>query len=206
MDCTSKTKRKSLVPLQDLDPNNLSSKRRKGKLQVCEVTDENVNTVGGGCGAASLSLISVLAWNCRRLGTPLAIPKLTEEVKKQNPVVVFLVETKANTDKMKGSQQKLGFTQGIIALSDGQNGGLVMLWREGTDIQFKSCLHSHIDVVVHGKGKDGPWRISGFYEHPNMSKRQSSWQLIEALHAQCGMPWVVCGDFNEILHPNEKLG
>ena len=46
----------------------------------------------------------VLAWNCRRLGTPLAIRTLTEEVKKQNPVVVFLVETKANTDKMKGSQ------------------------------------------------------------------------------------------------------
>ena len=148
----------------------------------------------------------VLAWNCRRLGTPLAIHTLTEEVKKQNPVVVFLAETKANTDKMKGSQLKLGFTQGIIVLSDGQNGGLAMLWREGTDIRFKSCLHLHIDVVVHGEGKDGPWRISGFYEHPNTSKRQSSWQLIEALHAQCGIPWVVCGGFNEILHPNEKLG
>ena len=58
-----------------------------------------------------------------------------------------------------------------------------MLWREGTDIRFKSCSHLHIDVVVHGEGKDGPWRISGFYEHPNTSKRQSSWQLIEALHA-----------------------
>ena len=94
MDCTSKTKRKSLVPLQELDPNNLSSKRRKGKLQVCEVTDENVNTVGGGCGAAPPSLISVLAWNCQGLGTPLAIRTLIEEVKKQNPVVVFLAEMK----------------------------------------------------------------------------------------------------------------
>ena len=45
-----------------------------------------------------------------------------------------------------------------------------------------------------------------FYGHLDMSKRQSSWQLIETLHAQCGMPWVVYGDFNEILHPNGKLG
>ena len=81
-----------------------------------------------------------------------------------------------------------------------------MLWKEGTDIQFKSCSHSYIDIVVHGEGKGSSWRIFDFYERPNMSKRQSCWQLIKALHAQCEVPWVVCGDFNEILHPNEKLG
>ena len=70
--------------------------------------------------------MSVLAWNCWGLGTPPAIHTLTEEVKKQNPVV-FLVETKANTDRMKGFQQKLGLTQGIIVPSDGQSGGLAML-------------------------------------------------------------------------------
>ena len=69
----------------------------------------------------------MLAWNCRGLGTPPAIRTLTKEVKKQNPVVVFLVKTKANTDRMKGFQQKLGFTQGIIILSDDQSGGLAML-------------------------------------------------------------------------------
>ena len=159
VDCTSKTKCKGPVPLQELDPNNLSLKRRKGKLQVCEVTDENVNTIGGEVVAA---VQHHRAWNCRGLGTPLAIRTLTEEVKKQNPVVVFLAETKANTDRMKGFQQKLGLTQGIIVPSDGQSGGLAMLWREGTDIWFKSCSHSHIDVIVHGEGKGDSWRISGF--------------------------------------------
>ena len=106
--------------------------------------------------------MSVLAWNCRGLGTPPAIRTLIEEVRKLNPVVVFLAETKANTNRMKGFQQKIGFTQGIIVPSDGLSGGLAMLWREGTDIRFKSCSHSHIDVVVHGESKNGPWRISGF--------------------------------------------
>ena len=58
--------------------------------------------------------MSVLAWNCQGLGTPPAIRTLTEEVKKQNLVVVFLVEMKANTDRMKGFQQKLGLTQGLL--------------------------------------------------------------------------------------------
>lgn len=46
--------------------------------------------------------MSVLAWNCRGLGTPSAIRILTEEVKEKNPVVVFLAEMKASIERMKG--------------------------------------------------------------------------------------------------------
>ena len=100
--------------------------------------------------------MSILAWNCRGLGTSPAVRTLTDEVKKKNPMLVFLVETKASTKRMKGFQNKLGFTQGIVVPSDGRSGGLALLWREGTDIRFKSCSHSHIDVVVHGVGNGGP--------------------------------------------------
>ncbi|XP_050242088.1 uncharacterized protein LOC126691051 [Quercus robur] len=150
--------------------------------------------------------MSVLAWNCRGLGTPPAVRTLTEEVKEKNPILVFLAETKATTERMKGFQYKLGFTQGIVVPCDGKSGGLAMLWKEGVDVRFKSCSHSHIDVVVHGEGSGGPWRTTGFYGHPVTSMRQSSWQLIESLYGQCKMPWLVCGDFNEILHPDEKMG
>ena len=94
-------------------------------------------------------------------------------------MLVFLVETKASTERMKGFQNKLGFTQGIVVPSDGRSGRLALLWREGTDIRFKSCSHSHIDVVVHGVGNGGPWRVTGFYGHPDTGKRYTSWQLLE---------------------------
>ena len=96
---------------------------------------------------------------------------LTKEVKGKNPILVFLVETKANTNRMKGFQHKLGFTQGSIVPSDGKSGGLAKLWREEVDVRFKSNSHSYIDVVVHGEGRGNPWRTTGFYGHPNMSKR-----------------------------------
>ena len=81
-----------------------------------------------------------------------------------------------------------------------------MLWREGVDVRFKSCSHSHIDVVVHGDGGAKPWRASGFYGHPDTRKRYVSWELLISLKKQCMMPWIVFGDFNEITHPDEKLG
>ena len=36
--------------------------------------------------------------------------------------------------------------------------------------------------------------------------RPISWNLLESLHRQCQMPWVVFRDFNEILSSDEKLG
>lgn len=42
--------------------------------------------------------------------------------------------------------------------------------------------------------------------HPDTRKRGVSWKLLESLRNQCDLPWVVFGNFNEITHPNEKLG
>ena len=90
--------------------------------------------------------------------------------------------------------------------SDGQSGGLAMIWKKGTTISLKSCSNSHIDVVVEGEANQDLWRATRFYGQPDSGKRKISWSLLEMLNKQCNMPWVVCGDFNKITHANEKLG
>ena len=92
--------------------------------------------------------MSIFAWNCWGLGSFLAVCTLTDAVKEMDPLLVFLLEIKAGTGRIKGIQNKINFTQGIVVPSDGRSGGLALLWREGTEVTFKSCSHSHIDVVV----------------------------------------------------------
>ena len=65
--------------------------------------------------------------------------------------------------------------------SDGRSGGLVMLWKEGEDVCFKSCSNGHIDVVVSEGADAQPWRATGFYGHPNTGMRFISWKLLESL-------------------------
>ena len=108
--------------------------------------------------------------------------------------------------RIKGIQNKINFTQGIVAPSDGRSGGLALLWREGSGVTFKSCSHSYIDVVVREESLTITWRATGFYGHPNVSKRHASLQILETLRDQCVIPWVVFGDFNEITHQHEKIG
>ena len=47
---------------------------------------------------------------------------LTDVVKFINAVLVFLSETKASLNRIKGLQRKLNLTQGITVPSDGQSG------------------------------------------------------------------------------------
>ncbi|KAL0012531.1 hypothetical protein SO802_007639 [Lithocarpus litseifolius] len=121
-------------------------------------------------------------------------------------MLVFLAETKAGINRIKGVQRKLEYSQGIIVPSDGRSGGLALLWKEGTMVDFKSSSNSHIDVVVRDSPSSEPWRATGFYGHPETNKRYISWHLLDSLSSQCNMPWVVMGDFNEILFSDEKLG
>ena len=145
-------------------------------------------------------------WNCRGLGSAPAVRSLTDVVNVTNPVFIFLSKTKASQNRIKGLQRKLNLTQGIMVPSDGRSGGLAMLWKEEADVSFKSCSNGHIDVVVSEGASAHPWRATGFYGHLDAGMRHISWKLLESLKQQCDMPWVVFGDFNEIVKFDEKLG
>jgi len=82
---------------------------------------------------------------------------------------------KATVSKIKGIQNKIDFTQGITVPSDGRSGGLALLWREGTDVRFKSCSNSHVDVEIHENSSLTPWCAIGFYGQPNVARRCTSW-------------------------------
>ena len=150
--------------------------------------------------------MTILSWNCRGLGSSLAVRTLIDEVKARDPLLVFLAKTKVGESKLKGVRNKMAYTQGITVPSDGRSGGLALMWKEGMDICFKGCSNSHIDVVVNGGSESTPWRATGFYGQPDAGKRFISWQLLEILKEQSTLPWIVFEDFNEILHPGEKIG
>ena len=99
---------------------------------------------------------------------------LTDEVKATDPTLVFLAETKASVNRIKGIQRKIEYSQGIIIPNDGRSSGLVLLWKEGTEITFKSCSNSHIDVIVHGLSPSKHGHATGFYGHPDATKRYIS--------------------------------
>ena len=60
--------------------------------------------------------------------------------------------------------------------------------------------------MVFDGGIEVPWNFTGFYGHPDASKRVEAWALLKHLAHMDSALWVCIGDFNEILTLEEKWG
>ena len=97
------------------------------------------------------------------------------------------------------------YNQGLVVSSDGQSGGLALLWKPGTQVHVKNFSSWSIDAhVLCSTGHC--WRFTGFYGHPDTSKRDETWALLQSLGRSNHLPWLCVGDFNEITSQAEKVG
>ncbi|KAK7255485.1 hypothetical protein RIF29_28896 [Crotalaria pallida] len=103
-------------------------------------------------------------------------------------------------------RRRFGFSNGVAVDCNAQRGGgLALLWKDSVEVSLQSYSTGHIDVKVLNQAV-GDWRFTGFYGNPVQSLRNQSWDLIRFLSDQYELPWILGGDFNEILWYGEKEG
>ena len=68
----------------------------------------------------------------------------------------------------------------------------------------RSVSNQHIDVTI----ENGQvWRLTGVYGEPDWNHKDRTWSDLRNLYASNNaMPWILLGDFNEILYDSEKEG
>ncbi|XP_075670157.1 uncharacterized protein LOC142639915 [Castanea sativa] len=150
--------------------------------------------------------MSILSWNCRGLGNPRTVNALLRALNKEDPICVFLMETKLTTDQLNAKKQGWAYNQGIAVSSEGSSGGLALLWKPDAKVHVKNFSRWFIDAHVVCKTTGLTWRLTGFYGQPDTSKREETWTLLESLGRYNTLPWLCVGDYNEIVKRSEKLG
>ncbi|CAM8954132.1 unnamed protein product [Rhodiola kirilowii] len=144
-----------------------------------------------------------ICWNCRGLGGAATVRALTNMVRENNPLVVGLVETKAWRYRADRVKMEVGFQNSFVVESRGKAGGLMLLWRDLIDLRICSYSDYHIDAIIEG---DDSFRLTLFYGHPVTHRRAESWDLIRTLNRMMDKPWLIFGDFNEVLFEWEVKG
>lgn len=66
-------------------------------------------------------------------------------------------------------------------------------------IFLKHHVHAKLEICI-----NQIWLLTGIYGHSKVAKRREVWNLIKNLKPERQAPWLLCGDFNEILSNNEK--
>ena len=149
--------------------------------------------------------MSCLSWNCRGLGNPQTEAELANLVSKKDPKMVFLMETKVDTDVIEKISRKIQYKNYFVVPRHNRGGGLALLWKEDFAMKVLTSSDTHIDGVV-DQGMDDAWRFTGFYGEPETANREHSWNLLRDLSHRHNLPWICVGDFNEILRLEEKQG
>ncbi|XP_031131674.1 uncharacterized protein LOC116033058 [Ipomoea triloba] len=149
--------------------------------------------------------MSTISWNCRGLGDPRTVCEIVDLVSCKKPEFLFLMETKVAQLHAERLRVKLGFDGLYYVDSLGLSGGLALFWRKNCSARLLSYSRNHVDVEV---TQPGPicWRMTCFYGFLERGRRKDSWDLLRSLAPRSPLPWVVLGDFNDLLYQTEKRG
>lgn len=114
------------------------------------------------------------------------------------------METKNEDEFIKRKLQDLRYPHYYSAPPIGLSGGLSLLWKDGIDVTVLEASPNLIDTRITFKGTSS--FISFIYGAPPMENRASFWAKLTAVGAGRDSPWLITGDFNDILNNSEKVG
>lgn len=80
------------------------------------------------------------------------------------------------------------------------------MWKEDVDVKIQDYSWWLINAWVVEEDTKQNWLFTGFYGHPDTSKRRLSSNLFGRLNPLDQVSWCVVGDFNEVLAQSKKLG
>jgi exonuclease III len=142
--------------------------------------------------------MSTLFWNCRGLGDPATVHELRDLAQESRPSILCVAETQIAKYRVEGLSRSLGFDHAYGVDSSGRSGGLCIYWKDPLVMTLHNFSKYHIDMTVVEPGKD-PWRLTVWYGEANRALRFHTWDMMRFLKADCDLPWMNIGDFNEVL-------
>ncbi|XP_062005653.1 uncharacterized protein LOC133722803 [Rosa rugosa] len=154
--------------------------------------------------------INILVWNCRGIVNRETQHALVDLVRAKRPSLIFLAETLAQPNIIDSLTGRLGFKGHICFAQDNevQSQGVALIWNHNLHANLRSYSPNHIDAdISQAPGEPALWRFTGIYGVASRTERRHTWDLIESLAAEpCSLPWIMAGDFNEIISNLDKSG
>jgi hypothetical protein len=131
-----------------------------------------------------------------------ALQTLLERIR---PNIIFLSETHFKKQKAGNLKRRFNFDELEIWESDGRAGGLLMMCNNDILVTSREVHPNYVDIRINEHSVDG-WRLTGIYGEPSGDRKHLTWDYIRNLHRITNLPWLLGGDFNEILFGYEKDG
>ncbi|KAK4271486.1 hypothetical protein QN277_020176 [Acacia crassicarpa] len=148
----------------------------------------------------------IASWNFRGAGGrsfPLTIKDI---VSKYCIDILCLIEPRISGDRADRVCRKLGFSHWFRVESTGYSGGIWLMWDSALfDITYLTSTTQLLHCSIKEKATNSMSIVTIVYGETTCFGRIDLWNSIRLLK-NSNSPWLVMGDFNIYLSPNDKLG
>lgn len=138
--------------------------------------------------------MNIVCWNCRGLGKPAANHRLKHLSASSMPSLLFLVETKSNSNKIEAHRKQLHFDYAVGVDAIGRSGGLCLVWNDYVDVNVSSLSTNWIHYKVSIRN-GASFLFTGVYGPPKPQDRFILWNFLLSIDPN-NDPWLLGGDFN----------
>ncbi|XP_050222303.1 uncharacterized protein LOC126672395 [Mercurialis annua] len=150
--------------------------------------------------------MKTFSWNLQGMGNPWTVRALKHYVRANDPDIIFLMESRLYLFELSFFKFSFSCYNYFVVDARGRSGGLILMWKKDVDINIASYSQNHIDFEYNCLNDGLKWRGTGVYGWPEAGSRGLTWDLMRRLCGGSSLPWLVFGDFNEILFSREKEG
>ncbi|XP_060969051.1 uncharacterized protein LOC133036541 [Cannabis sativa] len=147
----------------------------------------------------------VLAWNCRGLGNAVAVRQLTAILRRSNPEVIILSETRLAEDKFVTLMHKLHFINLTYVPPVGHSGGFGIGWKMGVSCTIHEQDKNWISGTIESDPPGTKWNLLGIYGPPTLNGKEAFWTRVAEFCVRCQSPTLLLGDLNGTLADNESI-
>lgn len=142
--------------------------------------------------------MNILSWNIRGAVNLAGRRVLKELASKHSLDIVIILEPHCQFDKVSRFWDRMGYLPMAISEANGHSGGIWVLGLKGR-IQFSVLdIFPQVVSLKIGEGTNA-WICSAVYGCPIPSRRDELWDHLVILRRQFSLPWMLLGDFNEII-------
>lgn len=117
--------------------------------------------------------------------------------------ILFLSETLAHPTLLDSLKGKTGSVRCVCIPWERDSKELGLFWSSSVQVHYS---YHHIDVEVVMSNLVETWQITGLYGYARDEDKVFNGDLMRTLEYQYNLPWLVLGDFNEILYNDENSG